>query len=287
MKHRFITISLLLAGTITLAAQTIRFEDFKDESCYLSKTLEDSWWGDDQVYHGFTFTTELMWPVGGLLADKLRSLRQFILESYASDDIMAALKARVDNPDFHTVLHNAMRKEYFTDGLCSVDPNDMRPVQPAQLAEYGEVSFSEQSMELKHVQRGVYVFLFSGDDYCDGAAHPMGGVWSLNYDAECNQRLTLGDLLRTDRQKEVNRVYCDVVNQWIVENDLQDYNSEPFSDLINFNSYGSWYIDKDGIVFIFNPYEVAPYAYGLVEITLPVRKYKHLFRPAVLKYWNL
>lgn len=287
MKRRFIIVALLLAGTIGLAAQTIRFETFKDQSNYLSKILEDSWWGDGKVYHGFTFSTELMWPVSGLPADKLHSLRQFILATYASDNVAAALNAKVDNSDFHTALHNAMRKEYFSEGVCSDDLDNMRLVQPSQISEDGEVSFSEQSMELKHIQRGVCVLFFDGSDYCAGAAHPMGGMWTLNYDIERNRHLTLGDILRTDRQAEINRIYCAVVNEWIAENDLQDYNSEPYSDQLNFDNRGGWYIDQDGIVFIFNPYEIAPYAFGIAEITLPVRKYKHLFRPEVLKYWNL
>lgn len=288
MKNKSLCIiALLLAGAMHVVAQNIQLQKYKDESNYLTKTLEESWYSGGKVYHGVTITTELLWPVSGLPAQKLHSLRQFILESYASDNVASAMRSKVDDANFHVALHNAIRKDYFVDGFCFEDEDDLRYVQPSQVPKNAELSFTNLSMELKRFKNGVYTLIFTGSDFCAGAAHPLYGSWTLNYDVERNRRLALSDIFQTGKNAEINRIYCALVNNWRTNNGEVELDEEPFSEELDFSNCTGWYVGDKGIVFLFNPYEIAPFSEGIVEVTFPVSKYKYLFRPEVLKYWNL
>lgn len=284
MKKLAFLLALLVASASLMAQSAIQFKTLKQSSIYLTPKTSESNWSDEQVYHGFEFSTQILWPVSGLPAAKLTTLRQLILDAYASEDVYNRLKTQVNDAKFFATLHGAMVRAYRDEDLC-VLPEDLRAVSPSAKPSNVELSSSEQSMSLKRKKYGVYTLFFDGADYCEGAAHPMGGRWALNYDVAKNRKLTLADLLLKEKQSEINRIYCSLVNSWQKRNGYSDFG--PFNEKLDFRTAIGWYISDKGIVFMFDPYEIAPYSEGIVEITFPIAKYKHLFRPDALKFWGM
>ena len=288
MKRKlFLLSSFILLGVCCLSAQTtIQFKTVKQVSHYITNTTGESAYGDGRVYNGLKFETEFLWPIGGLPANKLRTFRQCVLRACASEQVTRAQMANVDEANFPNLLHAALVKEYRTEGVCMDSDQKLHYVTAAKLPKNVELSESVIKMEHKRTKNGVCTMFFHGWDFCIGAAHGMHGTWALNYDINANKQLFLRDLLQSGKAAEINRSFCAIVNRWRNTNGYSDYD-EPYNEPRDFNDKYGWYMNNEGIVFLFQPYEIAPFSEGVVEITLPVKRYKYLFRPEALKYWNL
>ncbi len=107
---------------------------------------------------------------------------------------------------------------------------------------------------------------------------------SLNYDMERNRPLALSDILQVDNEAEINRIYRYLVNQWFIEGGFAE---EEFDKDLYFGDKKNWYLSDEGIVFTLDLWDLDMtfLKHTIVEVTLPVSTYKHLFRPEALKYW--
>jgi hypothetical protein len=255
-------IAFLFVGATSIFAQNIQFKEYKDESYHLERV------GGDVSYE--EFKTDITWPIGGLPTDKLHSLRLCLLDAFASEEVASKLSAKVDDANFPATLHKVMRG--WDGGLTN-----RRDIPQSANCSYSKQLF----VDFDGAQNGV--FTFSIYEYFATIMRIF--EWSLNYDVERNRRLELGDILLMDKEEEVNRIYRDVVNQYLREN---VYGAEELDTDIDFNDVGGWYVSCDGIVFVFNPQDMrigTCQADGIVEVTLPLSTYKHIFRPEALKYW--
>jgi hypothetical protein len=200
----------------------------------------------------------------------LHSLRLCLLDAFASEEVASKLSAKVDDANFPATLHKVMRG--WDGGLTN-----RRDIPQSAHCIYGE----QLSMHFDGAHNGVVTYSI----YVTYATNVHILTWSLNYDVERNRRLELGDILLMDKEEEVNRIYRDVVNQYLREN---VYGAGELDTDIDFNDVGGWYVSIDGIGFVFNPEDMrigTCQADGIVEVTLPISKYKHIFRPEALKYW--
>ena len=78
----------------------------------------------------------------------------------------------------------------------------------------------------------------------------------------------------------------ELIKQRIVEDNAE---IESVADLTEFDFWeseikpnGNFYISDEGIVYVFNPYEIAPYSTGQTEVTLPYDRLKVLLKPGNL-----
>ena len=103
------------------------------------------------------------------------------------------------------------------------------------------------------------------DVYCyTGGAHGMTVRSSLNLDVQAGQKIKIGDLFRDDYD------YRTVIEQEIRRQIAlkADQYSNGGSDFTGIDEE-SFYITQNGLVFYFQIYELAPYARGIVEFTIP------------------
>jgi hypothetical protein len=49
----------------------------------------------------------------------------------------------------------------------------------------------------------------------------------------------------------------------------------------------NWYLVEDGIVFFYNPYEIAPYAAGIQEVRIPFTDWDDLAQPNVRNFLTI
>lgn len=102
-----------------------------------------------------------------------------------------------------------------------------------------------------------------------GGAHGMYASNFLNFDLKTGRQLHLADLFKADYKKELTRMLIAQLeknNKVTSESELEDigyFITEPLSPTENF------YIDKEGLTFYYNVYEIAPYAMGTTVIKLP------------------
>ncbi len=110
------------------------------------------------------------------------------------------------------------------------------------------------------------------DSYYTGGAH--GGVnrTGINYDLQTGERLTLSNIavdeasitsFFTDKILEISQ--GDAYKIEGVSMFFDDY-AENISSIV---MDGLWYFSDEGMVFIANPYVLAPYSAGTIEFTIP------------------
>ena len=105
-----------------------------------------------------------------------------------------------------------------------------------------------------------------------GGAHGYGALRALNFDLNSGETLRLEDL--TDDPEEFiarcGEKLLEISRSGeYAEMALGGYFPGYEDDLPGLLRDGNWYFDAEGITVIANPYEIAPYAYGRIEFTLP------------------
>jgi len=113
-------------------------------------------------------------------------------------------------------------------------------------------------------------------DY-EGGAHGYYGVFCDNYDVQTGNTLNLSDVMLIS-EEEFNKLLIDKLNEmaeepdqyWDLEDTLSHYRYVPDEskqeDYENYEIGYNWYFAQDGLHIVFNPYDIAAYAYGSSEV---------------------
>ncbi|MDR9748538.1 DUF3298 and DUF4163 domain-containing protein [Paenibacillus taichungensis] len=104
------------------------------------------------------------------------------------------------------------------------------------------------------------------DSLYSGGAHSNEIATTYNFDLKTGKQLFLNNVTENNQQK------YNLMNE--VEAGLK-VSKEAYSDLFhNFplTNKSSFYFYNDGVVIVFNPYEVGPYAAGFIEVKVPLKK---------------
>ena len=133
--------------------------------------------------------------------------------------------------------------------------------------------YSNNDLLMRRADSNVVSFINSFENY-SGGAHGMYGWYGVNFDSETGRQLTISDVC-TDAEKLIvaitKRLYADYDDRHF--DNLNDTLVKLIAqDEINF------VIEPRGVTFIFNPYEVAPYAAGLITATLFFDEHPQLFK---------
>lgn len=97
----------------------------------------------------------------------------------------------------------------------------------------------------------------------EGGAHGMYGVSYINYDIANNKVISYNDLFKPGTRAIVNSV----VREMISITNLKERVYDNFDDI---ESSEVFYLtpDLDGVVFVYQPYEIGPYASGVIEVPI-------------------
>ena len=149
------------------------------------------------------------------------------------------------------------------------------------LNDYNEelINFSsgEMSMKIEPVRcdRGILSFFYSNSSYYPGAAHGLLGYGSCNFITATGEPVALTDVV-TDLSALAPAVaknltaIADGSPVEDTEDQVKEYFDQNSESLV-------WVLDRDGIVFRFAPYELAPYAMGTLESRITFAENPDLF----------
>lgn len=109
-----------------------------------------------------------------------------------------------------------------------------------------------------------------------GGAHGIYMTTYLNLDLRTLVPIRLADLFVGDYEEPLtdllwNQLMAD--NQVTTHAELEELGYTSTGDL---QPTENFYLDKQGITFVYNVYEIAPYAMGAIQITLPYASLSHL-----------
>jgi hypothetical protein len=147
----------------------------------------------------------------------------------------------------------------------------MQPVTPISAGSYFSLTYVPISPpgNLLSLQRHI-------EGYSDGAAHPYHITSSYNYDLEKGQEITLDQLFLPSAE-----YLTFIANYCSAELNKRNIGFEMFSDGVKPlpENYTVWNVSADGLVITFNEYQVAPYAAGPQEVTIPFTVLKDIINP--------
>lgn len=103
-----------------------------------------------------------------------------------------------------------------------------------------------------------------------GGAHGMYAVGYYNFDKKTGKLINIRDIVPADKEKAVLKA---MIDQLIKDFDAAD--EEDLKDNAGITMLGDVYLTsnfllkKDSILFLFNPYEIAPFCCGAIDVTVP------------------
>lgn len=146
-------------------------------------------------------------------------------------------------------------------------------------AEYFDMTAEyEAGVDIYETFRRDDVLCFQQDYYkFTGGAHGYGGTSFILFDLESGQPIQFSDLV-TDLNKLTT----------IAEKSFRKEHNLPENENINSNGFlfeedrfqlpEAIGFEENDLVLIYNPYEIAPYADGQIEVRVPLKKIEHYLR---------
>lgn len=129
--------------------------------------------------------------------------------------------------------------------------------------------YSAIGYPLEESQKGILSYQTTTDCYL-GGAHGSHVVNYYNFDKESGKLLSIRDVIPADKEqqalKQMEKQLCE---DWEATDiaDLQEKTGiTMLGDLYLTNNF---LLRNDSILFLFNQYEIAPYAAGLISVTIP------------------
>lgn len=137
--------------------------------------------------------------------------------------------------------------------------------------EYGMYFSFETGFDVKLINESFLSIVLNHYEFTGGA---HGNFYSVGYtiDFKSGNLLTLEDVLNPSSIDEISRL-CE-------KKILQTYDAETltdaglFEDNIELNSEQDFYLLNDALVLQFDPYEIAPFSMGNIDIILPFSEIK-------------
>ncbi|MGN0379658.1 MAG: PdaC/SigV domain-containing protein [Butyrivibrio sp.] len=136
-----------------------------------------------------------------------------------------------------------------------------------------------ETVNVRRADSRVLSLLFYGSTYTGGVhgqPYAMGAV----FDTETGRRLSLGDVV-TDIKLIPDLVQKELETFWDTDYlygdlDLHEYFDENIENI-------EWVLDYQGLSIYFNPYDIAPYASGMQNVTISFAEHSEIFKEKYLQ----
>lgn len=126
------------------------------------------------------------------------------------------------------------------------------------------------SFEASCPSRNLVSYCMSSADYT-GGAHGMYGETYTVFDLKTGEVVTEQDLLVDDCEEDLAVLLGESLYDSLDEEDYDAIYEEPTPN-------GNFYVDETGVTWVFNPYEIAPYAMGPIQVCVTWNNLKPYLR---------
>ena len=235
--NKSLFISLLMVLLTILHSSAVTFKTFKGERAFYMPELTEMMEENAYEIHNY----EIEFPTDGS-----NILKAIILKS-----VLGRNTSNLDNAT-----------EFFLNTFVDEESSDSPQLINYTPKEGWAVQQSSATGKLKSQTSNLIVYETGGYIYNAGAAHGMYGVSYINFYIPQQKDLTISDLLLTSKKSAINKAVR--LNARKVADALYDpdnCNSIEYSE--------TFYLSPQGITFVYQPYEIGPWAAGVIEITVP------------------
>ena len=131
--------------------------------------------------------------------------------------------------------------------------------------------------EARQGRDGVTVYT-ADVDYYEGGAHGMNQRIVMNFDNATGRLLTLDDVFVPGYQQQLSERLLQALMEKTESEDLADLKDKGYLYATDMFASENFALGDDAITFVYNPYEIAPYAFGLIELEIDNDDLKELWK---------
>ena len=206
-------------------------------------------------------------------------------------------------PTNDTTLLTTISKAFFGDAYATMSPKAaieqyLREVRSEYLFGADSLGFSAKELadmksELSLSNRITYsddhIITIQKDlyTYSAGAAHGLHGVGNYSLDRKSKDVISEGDLFIDGYGPELNKVLQRALIKSLGRKNAQEVEKEDGIYVADLSSNDNFRLDAKGMTYTYNPYEIAPYAMGVIEFFIPYEEVRHLLRPQSIIYYYI
>jgi hypothetical protein len=121
------------------------------------------------------------------------------------------------------------------------------------------------------------VYLITLDMY-EGGAHGIRQKLVMNFDAKTGKQIGLDDLFVQGYQFSLNDLLMEELRKVTKCKSLDELHEQNYLMTMDIYAPTNFILDDDEITFIYNPYEIATYDKGNIELSLSYSKLDHLLK---------
>lgn len=201
-------------------------------------------------------------------------------------------------PTNDTALLKTINKAFFGDAYATMGPNTaiekyLREVRNEYL--FGSLDFSAKELADMKSKLILANSITYHDDhiitmqkelytYSSGAAHGLHGVGNYTIDRKSKDVISEGDLFIDGYEAELNKVLQRALLKSLGRKNAQEVEKEDGFSITDLSGNDNFRLDAKGMTYTYNPYEIAPYAMGVIEFFVPYEEVRHLLRPQSIIY---
>lgn len=128
-------------------------------------------------------------------------------------------------------------------------------------------------------RRGVTVYT-AEVDYYEGGVHGISQRLLMNFDNKTGRQLTLADVFSPGYEHRLNELLEEKLIEKTGTKDINELREQGYLYQTEMFATENFALGEDGITFIYNPYEIAPYDKGLTELTIDYGECKEILQDA-------
>ena len=202
----------------------------------------------------------LEWPVKGLPTVALENMRYFITGTIFGKNMAGE--------DIRTAMEEFSRKETT---MYRNSANDFKVMVPS--FEEGTIFSWEEKTEGHFLEpyKGMQSYLIYNYTFT-GGAHGMDSERGITFDLSRGTPVTEADIFK--------RYYKPTLSK-LLSARLKESVSEEYYDLLftkEISPNGNFFVDAEGITYIYGRYEIGPYASGIVKVSVPWSEIKDILK---------
>jgi len=150
--------------------------------------------------------------------------------------------------------------------------NELMEEYGGEVSDYTLHSYVEEGYQINSLIEHLLSVTFYQSSYYSGAAHPNSYSYTVNFDLDQQRVLGNHDLFRPGFEIQMDSLVSRKLREQYPDS-YQYFEFEGISDEQNFEMY------EDSISTYFNPYDIASYAAGRIEVSMSREEISYLFNP--------
>lgn len=131
--------------------------------------------------------------------------------------------------------------------------------------------------ETKGGREGISVYT-AIIDYYEGGAHGINQKLIMNFDNKTGKLLTLSDIFVAGFEQNLNSLLLEKLMVKADVDNIDKLHEKGYLYSMDMFAPENFSIDEESITFVYNPYEIAPYDKGMIELTLDYDELKEIWK---------